>query len=237
MLLFRPSSAEPEMELFKMAASIPGRNRAIFMLTYEELLQRRLGRYQHLTSLRPRQLVSRLTVDVTIVHHSPITQLEVLPLRTGRRASGRRTPSPPPPLSPEPITALASPGGPQLPVTTVIKKEKNVCRITFSPNIVQQARIATDGVLGDFIVRYDVQRDMGIGDIQVSLGGKLSAFSSPHFRLLSSVPGFKWTLCPLLCPQRPAGGPQERGVRHRHQRLHAGQEDPPGKSPRARLLA
>lgn len=57
----------------------------------------------------------------------------------------------------------------------MIKKEKNMCRITFSPNIVQQARIATDGVLGDFIVRYDVQRDMGIGDIQVSLGGKLSA--------------------------------------------------------------
>lgn len=112
-----------------------------------------------------------------------------------------------------------------------------MCRITFSPNIVQQARIATDGVLGDFIVRYDVQRDMGIGDIQVSLGGKLSACSSPHSRFLSSVSGFKWTLCPLLRPQRPAGRPQERGVRHRHQRLHAGQEDPPGKSPLARLLA
>lgn len=112
-----------------------------------------------------------------------------------------------------------------------------MCRITFSPNIVQQARIATDGVLGDFIVRYDVQRDMGIGDIQVSLGGKLPACSSPHSRFLSSVSGFKRTLCPLLRPQRPAGRPQERGVRHRHQRLHVGQEDPPGKSPLARLLA
>lgn len=112
-----------------------------------------------------------------------------------------------------------------------------MCRITFSPNIVQQARIATDGVLGDFIVRYDVQRDMGIGDIQVSLGGELSACPSPHSHFLSSVSGLKWTLCPLLRPQRPAGGPQERGVRHRHQRLHAGQEDPPGKSLLARLLA
>lgn len=59
-------------------------------------------------------------------------------------------------------------GRPQLPVTTEIKKEKNVCRITFSPNIVQQARIATNGLLGDFVIRYDVQRDMGIGDIQVN---------------------------------------------------------------------
>lgn len=50
----------------------------------------------------------------------------------------------------------------------MIKKETNMCRITFSPNIVQQARIATNGLLGDFIIRYDVQRDLGIGDIQVS---------------------------------------------------------------------
>lgn len=67
-----------------MSASIPGRNRAVFLLTYEELLQRRLGRYEHVTSLRPLQLVSRLRLDVTIVDHSPIRDLEVLPLRNGR---------------------------------------------------------------------------------------------------------------------------------------------------------
>lgn len=71
-----------------MAATIPGRNRAVFMLTYEQLLRRRLGRYEHVTSLRPLQLVSRLTLDVTIVEQSPITQLEVLLLRNGR-APGR----------------------------------------------------------------------------------------------------------------------------------------------------
>lgn len=70
--------------MFRMAASIPGRNRAIFLLTYEELLQRRLGYYEHMTSLRPLQLVSRLSLDVTIVDHSTITNLEVLPLRNGK---------------------------------------------------------------------------------------------------------------------------------------------------------
>lgn len=69
-----------------MAANIPGRNRAVFMLTYEELLQRRLGRYEHVTSLRPLQLVSRLSLDVTIADHSAITDLEVLPLRNSRTA-------------------------------------------------------------------------------------------------------------------------------------------------------
>ncbi|KAG7225534.1 hypothetical protein INR49_004940 [Caranx melampygus] len=134
---------EPEVEVFRMAAKIPGRNRAVFLLTYEELLQRRLGRYEHVTSLRPLQLVSRLSLDITIVDHSLITDLE-----------------------PEP------------PVTTVIKNEKNVCKITFSPNIVQQAKITTNGILGDFVVRYDVQRDMGIGDIQV-LNGHFVHYFAP----------------------------------------------------------
>lgn len=67
-----------------MAVSIPGRNRAVFLLMYEELLQRRLGRYEHVTSVRPLQLVSRLSLDITIVDHSTITHLQVLPLRNGK---------------------------------------------------------------------------------------------------------------------------------------------------------
>uniref|UniRef100_A0A3B3Z7L6 Uncharacterized protein n=1 Tax=Periophthalmus magnuspinnatus TaxID=409849 RepID=A0A3B3Z7L6_9GOBI len=135
---------ESELEVFRMAVKIPGRNRAIFFLTYEQLLQRRLGRYEHVTSIRPMQLVSRLSLDITIVDHSPITNLEVLPL----------------------------------PITTVIKNEKNVCSITFNPSIVQQAKITTSGNLGDFVVRYDVERELGIGDIQV-LNGHFVHYFAP----------------------------------------------------------
>lgn len=82
------------MELFRMAVTIPGRNRAMFLLTYEELLQRRLGRYEHVTSIRPMQLVSKLNVAITIVEHSRITYLEVLPLRNGKTpASNGKTPA------------------------------------------------------------------------------------------------------------------------------------------------
>ncbi|XP_056280577.1 inter-alpha-trypsin inhibitor heavy chain H5 [Pseudoliparis swirei] len=151
--------ASPEqVEVFRMAAMIPGRNRAVFLLTYEELLRRRLGRYELSTSLRPLQLVSRLRLDVTIVDHAPVTGLTVLPLRTG--------------------AAAKSPARSEHPVTTVIKVEKNVCRVTFSPNIVQQAKITTNGILGDFVIRYDVQRDMGIGDIQV-LNGHFVHYFAP----------------------------------------------------------
>ncbi|XP_037317864.2 inter-alpha-trypsin inhibitor heavy chain H5 [Pungitius pungitius] len=152
-----------EVEVFRMAASIPGRNRAVFLLTYEELLRRRLGRYEHVTSLRPLQLVSRLSLDVTIVDHSPVTDLQVLPLRGGR-STGSAPPRSPAKLEP--------------PVTTAIRKENNVCKITFSPNIIQQAKITTNGMLGDFVIRYDVQRDMGIGDVQV-LNGHFVHYFAP----------------------------------------------------------
>ncbi|XP_051806919.1 inter-alpha-trypsin inhibitor heavy chain H5 [Acanthochromis polyacanthus] len=161
------ASPEPEVEVFRMAANIPGRNRAVFLLTYEELLQRRLGRYEHVTSLRPLQLVSRLSLDVTIVDHSPITDLEVLPLRNGKSNTAGST-----------GTGSKTPAKPELPITTMIKNEKNVCKITFSPNIVQQAKITTNGNLGDFVIRYDVQRDMGIGDIQV-LNGHFVHYFAP----------------------------------------------------------
>uniref|UniRef100_A0A8C6WTJ3 Inter-alpha-trypsin inhibitor heavy chain 5 n=1 Tax=Neogobius melanostomus TaxID=47308 RepID=A0A8C6WTJ3_9GOBI len=159
------TSVEPELEVFRMPVKIPGRNRAIFFLTYEELLQRRLGRYEHITSIRPMQLVSRLSLDITIVDHSPITHLEVLPLRNGKGITSN---------------ARKSAGSTHFypPVTTVIKNEKNVCRITFRPNIVQQAKITTSGILGDFVVRYDVQRELGIGDIQV-LNGHFVHYFAP----------------------------------------------------------
>ncbi|CAL1568391.1 unnamed protein product [Knipowitschia caucasica] len=155
-------SNESDLEVFRMAVKIPGRNRAIFFLTYEELLQRRLGRYEHVTSIRPMQLVSRLSLDITIVDHSRIGHLEVLPLRNGKG------------ITAAPKTAAKL----EPPITTVIKNEKNVCSITFSPNIVQQAKITTSGVLGDFVVRYDVERELGIGDIQV-LNGHFVHYFAP----------------------------------------------------------
>lgn len=69
------------METFQASALIPGKNRAVFLLTYEELLVRRRGLYEHVTSIRPLQVVNKLSVKVTIVEQSKITHLEVLPLR------------------------------------------------------------------------------------------------------------------------------------------------------------
>lgn len=58
-------------------------------------------------------------------------------------------------------------GDSELPPSTVINQNDTFAKIIFKPSVVQQAKIAQNGILGDFIVRYDVNREQSIGDIQV----------------------------------------------------------------------
>ncbi|KAG9489883.1 hypothetical protein GDO78_005678 [Eleutherodactylus coqui] len=141
---------ENEMETFNASATIPGRNKAVFLLKYEELLQRRLGVYEHAISVRPLQLVGNLLVEVNILETSGITFLEVLPLQNKQKSKNLEDTAPPP--------------------STVINQTENFARITFKPNVFQQAKITQNGILGDFVVRYDVRRELSVGDIQVLNG-------------------------------------------------------------------
>lgn len=85
-----PPCREKGTDTFRASAVIPSKDKAVFLLTYEELLQRRLGKYEHVVSVRPQQLVGRLTVEVNILERSGLSSLEVLPLHdTRHRHSGR----------------------------------------------------------------------------------------------------------------------------------------------------
>ncbi|XP_003473567.3 inter-alpha-trypsin inhibitor heavy chain H5 [Cavia porcellus] len=140
-------------DTFRATLVIPSKGKAAFLLSYEELLQRRLGKYEHVVSVRPQQLVGRLTVDVTVLERSGIVGLEVLPLRNSRQKGSARAeddPGPPP--------------------STVINQNETFAKVGFKPTVVQQAKIAQNGILGDFIIRYDVNREQRIGDIQVLNG-------------------------------------------------------------------
>ncbi|KAM9311198.1 inter-alpha-trypsin inhibitor heavy chain H5 [Gastrophryne carolinensis] len=142
---------ENQMETFNASAFIPARNKAVFLLMYEELLQRRLGKYEHMISVRPHQLVGRLLVEVSILEASGVTSLEVLPLQNKRQLSKNADSA-------------------SLPPSTVINQTDNFAKITFSPSVVQQAKITQSGNLGDFVIRYDVKRELSIGDLQVLNG-------------------------------------------------------------------
>ncbi|NXD07574.1 ITIH5 inhibitor, partial [Nothocercus nigrocapillus] len=140
-------------ETFKASINIPRKMQANFLLHYEELLQRRLGKYEYTVSIRPQQLVGRLRVEVNILENSGIVSLEVPPLRNSKHKGNGK------------VEGDTSP-----PPSTVIGHTKTLAKVTFSPNVVQQSKIARNGILGDFIVRYDVNRELSVGDVQILNG-------------------------------------------------------------------
>ncbi|CAD7679031.1 unnamed protein product [Nyctereutes procyonoides] len=155
-------NGEKGTEMFRASVVIPSKDKAAFFLSYEELLQRRLGKYEHVISVRPQQLVGRLMVEVNILERSGLESLEVLPLQHSRqKGSGRGEDDSGPPPS------------------TVINQNDTFAKVTFKPSVVQQAKIAQNGILGDFIIRYDVNREQSIGDIEV-LNGYFVHYFAPR---------------------------------------------------------
>ncbi|GCC35020.1 inter-alpha-trypsin inhibitor heavy chain H5 [Chiloscyllium punctatum] len=144
------NSRDNEMETFSVTVSLPARTKGLFLLTYEELLERRLGQYRHVISVRPMQIILKLLVEIHLTEPSGITFLEVAPLRNSKKNSQLLEASPPP--------------------STKINRTTTTAHIRFAPTINQQVVIAENGILGDFILRYDVNRELGVGDIQIQNG-------------------------------------------------------------------
>ncbi len=61
--------------------NVAGKNKVTFTLMYDELLERRLGIYEHVVHVDPGQLVRDLRVEVNIHESRDITYLRVPPLR------------------------------------------------------------------------------------------------------------------------------------------------------------
>lgn len=66
-----------------MTVNVEPNSKAIFNLTYEELLVRRNGVYNHAINLHPGALVPRMEVRVHIKESQKIKLLRVPELRTG----------------------------------------------------------------------------------------------------------------------------------------------------------
>lgn len=82
---------EREIEKFRVAVSVPSGTQMSFSLSYEELLPRRLGRYELTLGLRPGGLVTNLTLDVSIAERTGLSFIKVLPLKTSRLLSNTVT--------------------------------------------------------------------------------------------------------------------------------------------------
>ncbi|XP_026567269.1 inter-alpha-trypsin inhibitor heavy chain H6 [Pseudonaja textilis] len=141
-----------EMEKFRVSTSVEAGRKVAFELTYEELLQRHLGKYQHAISIRPQQLVRNLTVEVSISERTGIDHVQVLPLRTSR------------------LMTNTLQGEADMPPSTRVEKGRHCAWIVFTPTLQEQESFSTSGIVGDFVVQYDVAMPDVSGDVQIYNG-------------------------------------------------------------------
>uniref|UniRef100_UPI0037E8FF4E inter-alpha-trypsin inhibitor heavy chain H6 n=1 Tax=Semicossyphus pulcher TaxID=241346 RepID=UPI0037E8FF4E len=143
------ATKEREIEKFRVAVSVPSGARMFFSLSYEELLPRRLGRYELSLGLRPAQPVQNLTLDVSITERTSISFIKVFPLKTSRLLSN------------------TAQGETVAPASTHVERSGGCARVRYSPSVQQQNSISSKGLNADFIIQYDVDlRDL-MGEVQV----------------------------------------------------------------------
>lgn len=65
MSVFYYRASGRKMEKFSVSVNIAAKSNVTFVLTYEELLQRKLGQYEILTRVKPKQPVQEFQVEHT----------------------------------------------------------------------------------------------------------------------------------------------------------------------------
>ncbi|XP_059184472.1 inter-alpha-trypsin inhibitor heavy chain H3-like [Centropristis striata] len=143
-----------KMEKFSVSVNIAAESNVTFILTYEELLQRKLGQYEILTRVKPKQPVQEFQIVTNIFEPQGISHVDTH------------------------ATFLTNELLPLVEKTVT----NNKAHISFSPTMEQQRKCPDcDGTLldGDFVIKYDVNRAKSLGDIQVVNGYFVHFFAPP----------------------------------------------------------
>ncbi|KAF4107292.1 inter-alpha-trypsin inhibitor heavy chain H3-like [Onychostoma macrolepis] len=133
------------LEDFKTSVTVAAFSKVTFELTYEELLKRRLGKYELLINAQPMQPVADFKMDVHIQEKPGISFLEVKgDLSTGDLGNAIKT----------------------------TRADKDAW-VTFYPSRDQQTKCKScgeNGLNGDLLITYDVERQNPKGEVMISNG-------------------------------------------------------------------
>ncbi|KAK6319558.1 hypothetical protein J4Q44_G00107690 [Coregonus suidteri] len=139
------SSVGRTLEEFKTSVTVAALSKVTFELTYEEMLKRRLGKYELLIHARPMQPVADFKIDVYFNERPGINFLEI----TGGLST----------------KALAN---------AITKTHAfSEAWVHFYPSKEQQSQCDScgeQGLNGDLVIAYDVHRNTSKGDLQESEG-------------------------------------------------------------------
>ncbi|XP_017779412.1 PREDICTED: inter-alpha-trypsin inhibitor heavy chain H3-like isoform X2 [Nicrophorus vespilloides] len=156
---------------FTVNVNIEPESKAVFYLTYEELLERKKGFYELVINIHPGQLVKDLNVEVDIDESRALSFVKAPQIRSGNEILKENDEL-------DPRAQIDTP-----------KPEQAV--IKFKPDYEKQKRIAhglgtkeDEGLSGQFIVQYDVERDQEGGEILVKDGYFVHFFAPPNLKPL-----------------------------------------------------
>ncbi|XP_033645563.1 inter-alpha-trypsin inhibitor heavy chain H3-like isoform X2 [Asterias rubens] len=149
---------------FTISINVEGGGTLSFNLTYEELLKRKNGYFENPIFISPGQPVEHLTVDVHINEPQGLDEskleffLEERPSSTGNHREVVR------------------------PHWAGIKQiYRDRVHVQFHPDRAEQKLVSPDGIMGRFIVRYDVIHGQNAGKIEIVNGYFVHHFSPDGF--------------------------------------------------------
>lgn len=138
-----------DANLIRVSVNIAAHGKVRFRLTYEELLERRLGRYDQVIHVNPGQIVDDFRIDVFINESLPLSFVNVPELKTDPNAI---------------TSSLKNPNA----IIEMDEEDDTKAHVTYKPNLKLQKLVNEEkGVSGQFIVQYDVDRKNQNGEVQV----------------------------------------------------------------------
>ena len=142
-----------------VTTNIESQGKVRFTMTYEELLQRKLGRYEHIVHVNPGQIVEDFVINVYINESLPVQSIRVPEMKT------------------DPNAITSSNENRNAKVEKDLQDSSKV-HIQYKPSTDLQKEESKSGLAGQFIVQYDVDRKNESSDIQV-IDGYFVHFFTP----------------------------------------------------------
>ncbi|XP_072396148.1 inter-alpha-trypsin inhibitor heavy chain H4-like isoform X1 [Diabrotica undecimpunctata] len=142
---------------FTVSINVEPESKATFHLTYEELLERKNNQYELVLNIHPGQVVKDMNIEVFVNESRPLKFVKTPSLRSGNEISKNDAN-----LDPSADIKIIN-------STSAVVK--------FNPNVDKQREFAkelgqkeNEGIAGQFVVQYDVDRDSQKGEILLKDG-------------------------------------------------------------------
>lgn len=122
---------------FMVSANVEPQDKVVFKMTYEGLLERKLGWYEHVINVNPGKVVKDLRIVVNIDESRPLDKLSVPELKQSNEIG-------------------FEPGQENTIAQVDWEKGNATARIEFAPNKEQQKEYGEQGLAGQLLIKYDV---------------------------------------------------------------------------------